>query len=166
MSGPLWDRRRAEQTSSQLQLRRATANAEDVGVTVDLFRRRAANRRSSRFWDRGMWFCGLALALLVLGLGLWSLSATLLGQPVDARVQSCETELQGAGRFVWNATDCEMTTVDVDGQPTTALVETSRNTVQLGVGLGCQGSGWTRTSMLMVALWLGPRRRPLAVCGA
>lgn len=73
-----------------------------------------------------MWFCGLAIALLVLGLGLWSLSATLLGQPVDARVQSCETELQGAGRFVRNATDCEMTTVDADGQPTTALVETSR----------------------------------------
>lgn len=73
-----------------------------------------------------MWFCGMVIAVLTFGLGLWSLSATVLGQPVDAKVQSCETELRGAGRFVWNITACEVTTLGVDGQPTTTLVETSR----------------------------------------
>jgi hypothetical protein len=72
-----------------------------------------------------MWFCGLVIAVLTLGIGLWSLSATLLGQAVDATVQSFETELQGAGRSVWNVTDCEVTTLGFDGQPTTIQVETS-----------------------------------------
>jgi hypothetical protein len=72
-----------------------------------------------------MWFRGLVIAVLTVVIGLWSLSATLLGQAVDATVQSCETELQAGGRFVWNVTDWEVTTLGVDGQPTTTWVETS-----------------------------------------
>jgi hypothetical protein len=71
-----------------------------------------------------MWFRGLVTAVLTVVIGLWSLSATLLGQAVDATVQSCETELQAGGRFVWNVTDWEVTTLGVDGQPTTTWVET------------------------------------------
>jgi hypothetical protein len=78
--------------------RPVTADADDVRVTVDLLRRRAGDRRSSRFWDRGQWFCALVVAVLSFGIGVWSVSATLFGEVVDSTVQSCETELDLSGR--------------------------------------------------------------------
>ena len=93
---------------------------------VDLLRREVGNRRSSRFWDRGQWFCGFAIAVLTLGVGLWSLSAMLLGREVDSTVQSCATELHLSGRLLRHVTDCEVTTELVDRHAAVRQVEASR----------------------------------------
>jgi hypothetical protein len=77
-------------------------------VTPDLLRRRAGRRRSARFWDRGQWFAGVALAALLLGIGVWSLSTTWLGRPVLSTVRSCETELHLSGHFGRHVTYCEV----------------------------------------------------------
>lgn len=93
---------------------------------MDLLRRQAGNRRSSRFWDRGQWFCGLTVAVLSTGIGLWSVSATLFGQAVESTVQSCDTELQASGRWLRHVTECEVTTSGANGQPAALQVETRR----------------------------------------
>jgi hypothetical protein len=58
--------------------------------------------------------------------GLWSVSASVLGQVVGSTVQSCDTELQLSGRFLRHVTDCRVTTEGVDGRHTTLQVETNR----------------------------------------
>ena len=79
-----------------------------LDVREDLLRRRAGRRRPGRFWDRGQWFLCVVLALLLIGIGLWSLSANWLGHPVVSTVRSCETELHMSGRFGRHVTYCEV----------------------------------------------------------
>ena len=73
---------------------------------VDLLRRAAGARRRSRFWDRGMWFCGITAGVLLSGVAAWSLAASALGTPISASVTSCSTELHLHGRHV---TSCDVT---------------------------------------------------------
>jgi hypothetical protein len=76
---------------------------------VDVLRRAAATRRPGRWWDRGLWACGLALAAIGVAIGGWSLADQLRSQPESARVLSCQTELQAYGRWLGNRTTCEVT---------------------------------------------------------
>lgn len=75
-------------------------------MTADVLRRRAGRRRSVRFWDRGQWFCCLVLALLLIGVGVWSLAANWLGHPVVSTVRSCETERHFSGHSGRHVTYC------------------------------------------------------------
>ena len=75
---------------------------------VDLMRRSAGRRRKGRWWDRGLWFCGVALAVLLLSLGLWAQAGRLVGTQVEARVVSCRTGIQLSGRFLGRATACNV----------------------------------------------------------
>ena len=62
----------------------------------------------------------MALAFLLIGVGLWSLSANWLGHPVVSTVRSCETELHLSGRFGRHVTYCEVvvasSSAPVDGR--------------------------------------------------
>lgn len=75
---------------------------------MDILRKRAGGRRPSRWWDRGLWFCGLGLGVLTAGLGLWAEAASTLGHNVTARVVSCHTGLHVSGRFLDHVTTCNL----------------------------------------------------------
>ncbi|WP_456597148.1 hypothetical protein [Blastococcus sp. SYSU DS0552] len=77
---------------------------------VDVLRRAAGARRPGRWWDRGMWFCALAVAALGVGTGGWSMAHQLRSQPVSAEVLSCQTEPHAYGRWLGSRTTCEVTT--------------------------------------------------------
>jgi hypothetical protein len=65
---------------------------------MDLLRSRAGARRPPRWWDRGLYFCGVVVAALLLSLGLSAVSATAFGTLASARVESCHTETHPGGR--------------------------------------------------------------------
>jgi hypothetical protein len=75
---------------------------------VDLLRTAAGARRPARWWDRGLWLCGLVLALLCLSIGLWSQAALALGDTVGAQVTHCHTGLHVDGRFINHVTSCDV----------------------------------------------------------
>jgi hypothetical protein len=75
---------------------------------VDLLRTAAGARKPARWWGRGLWLCGVALALICLSLGLWSQAALALGKPVRAQVISCHTGLHVSGRFLVHVTSCDV----------------------------------------------------------
>ena len=77
---------------------------------MDVLRRGAGARRPGRWWDRGMWFCALAGAAIGVGIGGWSLTEQLRGQPESARVLSCETEPHLYGRWLGSRATCEVRT--------------------------------------------------------
>lgn len=77
---------------------------------MDVLRRAAGTRRDGGWWDRGMWFCALAVAALGVGIGGSSLADQLRGQPVSAEVSSCRTEPHAYGRWPGSRTTCEVTT--------------------------------------------------------
>ena len=79
---------------------------------VDLLRTTAGARRPARWWDRGLWLCGVALALICLGVGLWSQAALVCGNSVNAQVIECQTGLHVDGRFLDHVTSCD---VQIDG---------------------------------------------------
>jgi hypothetical protein len=65
------------------------------------------------------------MALLLIGIGLWSLSANWLGQPVVSTVRSCETELHLSGRFGRHVTYCEVL-IPGTSEPVVERVEARR----------------------------------------
>lgn len=85
-----------------------------MSLAARLLRRSAGDRRSSRVWDRGQWLCCVLVALTLMGLGLWSGAAMVLGRPVESTVQSCRTDLHAWGRFLGHRTECSVTTGDDD----------------------------------------------------
>jgi hypothetical protein len=93
---------------------------------VRVLRQEAGDGRPSRWWDRGLWFCGIAAALIFVGLGGWALSDKYLGQPVKSTVNSCETELHLAGRWLRRVTSCDVTVVGTAGVPAHMQVDTTR----------------------------------------
>jgi hypothetical protein len=73
---------------------------------VDVLRRAAGTGRSGRWWDRGTWFCALALAAVGVSIGGSSVADQLRGEPEGATVLSCQTERQRLGSL----TTCEVRT--------------------------------------------------------
>lgn len=95
-------------------------------MAVRMLRQEAGNGRPSRFWDRGQWFCGITVALIFVGLGGWALADEYFGQPVSSTVNSCETELHLAGRWLRHVTNCDVTLLDTAGAPSHEQVDTTR----------------------------------------
>jgi hypothetical protein len=57
-----------------------------------------------------MWFCGLAVAALGIGIGGSSLGDQLRGEPESGRVLSCQTGPHLYGRWLGSLTTCEVLT--------------------------------------------------------
>ncbi|SNR83121.1 hypothetical protein SAMN06272737_12926 [Blastococcus mobilis] len=77
---------------------------------MDVLRRAAGTRRPGRWWDRGMWFCALAVAAFGVSIGGSSLADQLRSQPESARVLFCQTEPHLYGRWLGSRTTCAVMT--------------------------------------------------------
>jgi hypothetical protein len=140
---------------------------------VDVLRRAAGARRPRRYWDRGMWFCGVAMAVLFGGVGVYSWVMVSSGQRVEGTVVSCTTDLHLEGRVSREQSRCDFI---VPGQPGTVPVDTSQE-YEAGtkVELVVRGSGVDEVALdkdqralvpvaaviLLVTWWIGwPPRGP------
>jgi hypothetical protein len=140
---------------------------------VDVLRRAAGARRPRRYWDRGMWFCGVAIAALLGGVGIYSWVMLSIGQRVEGTVVSCTTDLHLDGKVAREQSRCDFV---VPGQPGTVPVDTSQE-YEAGakVNLVLRGSGVDEVALdadqrgfvpiaalvLVTTWWLGwPPRGP------
>jgi hypothetical protein len=77
---------------------------------VDVLRRAAGAARPARWWDRGMLFCLLGVAVLGIAFGGWALADEVRGRPVTGTVLSCDVEPALYGRWLGTRTTCDVRT--------------------------------------------------------
>jgi hypothetical protein len=75
---------------------------------MDVLRRAAGARRPPRWWDRGLWACGLAVAVIGIGIGSTAVVDERSATPRTATVVSCSTDLHLYGRWLGDRTTCEV----------------------------------------------------------
>lgn len=90
---------------------------------MDVLRRGAGARRPRRYWDRGLWLCGVFIAALLGGLGGYSWVMLSIGNRVEGRVVSCRTDLHLDGKIGREQSRCNFV---VPGQSGTVPVDTSQ----------------------------------------
>jgi hypothetical protein len=74
---------------------------------VDILRRAAGARRSSRWWDRWQYFSLLTVATICVALGGWAWVDQVQGRPETGQVVACRTE-QPLDRLPGSTTTCEV----------------------------------------------------------